>query len=464
MVAAACVATLMLIAWAVYMQFSDSSFSARFCLFFALYALVAAAGILFRRSDDILEPFFAIIFLFTTYSWCAAWNIDMLHEAQFSQSVMATYYACITAGLISFMVGYCYCASRRRLRQRAPARIPAAALRKLHYFCIAATLGLGFLNRGYLARTFDPRQIVSYTAWATISRKDALENPWSGLVGAGETFTASLLTACLLLPMFTKRRLAAFGFTAACVWAGLGLMAGSKTALIVVVLSAVIYRHYYVRPLRLRSLVLLGAILYVPLTMLNHVRNTTDLGLMVSNAVQMATSDARFLSPAGNGELAGPPVTLMRIIEAIDAGQMNYSYGLSYLSEILTFIPRAIYRNRPLPLSLQYMSTFYPVEMLQGQGFGFFIPTEGYWALGIAGVCLEMAVFGAILGVLYRSFRANLHNGAWVFIYMMVWLPGLISSIRTGLIGTVKSTLMVVAPLLVLWFLSRRRRKGVAEG
>ena len=138
---------------------------------------------------------------------------------------------------------------------------------------------------------------------------------------------------------------------------------------------------------------------------------------------------------------------------------MTYSYGKSYLTELLTFIPRAVYPDRPLPLSLQYMASFYPSEMEQGRGQGFFIPTEGYWAFGVGGVCLQMAAFGAILGALYRFFRANLNNGIIAFIYVMTWMPGIVSPIRTGLIGSVKATLMVAGPLLVIYLLLSARRR-----
>lgn len=438
-------------ALAIFGQPNNTVASSRFFLMFALYVGIAALGIALRGTDDVLEPFLVVIFLYSAYSWSAIWAVEISREEAFPVGVLLTYYLCIIVGLISFMLAYSYAVGGRRPFHRVTR--PLQSSRTFYYLCLATTLVVAVIKRNYLARTFDPRQIEAYSKAATPWRKEALVDPLSGLVGASEMFIVTLLLTCLLLPTFTKRKFGVLGFSLTGVWALLALKSGGKIIPLTLILAALIYRHYYVRPIRLRSIAVLGMLLYFPLTMLNNVRNTTSLTLMASNAAGLVREDPNILSPAKSGELVGPPFTLLKVIEAIDSGQLTYSYGKTDLDELLTFIPRAVYPARPQPLSLQYMASFYPSEMQKGQGFGFFVPTEGYWAFGVVGVCLQMAAYGAILGALYRFFRENLQNGIIVLIYVMVWFPLIVATIRTGLIGSVKGTLMTVGPLLVLYSL-----------
>ena len=75
----------------------------------------------------------------------------------------------------------------------------------------------------------------------------------------------------------------------------------------------------------------------------------------------------------------------MELITGIRAGRTSYTYGSSVITEFLVFIPRAVYPNRPLPLSERFVDIFYPGVREAGGGHGSFYLQEGYWALGVPG-------------------------------------------------------------------------------
>jgi len=219
-----------------------------------------------------------------------------------------------------------------------------------------------------------------------------------------------------------------------------------------------LYVHYRKQSLRLTHLLVPMMVLYIFGAMITHVRYTTSIPDMVRAGAEMLLEDPTNLLPFNVGELTNPPLSLMLVGNSIREGNLDFSWGYTYLTEMAVWIPRVILPDRPLPLPERYMSLFFLEEHLQGRGRGFFIPTEGYWAFGIPGVALQMFVYGAIISILYRFFRTNKDSDPVLLIYGVAIFSLVFTGVRTGLIGILKATLMTAFPFAVMLWISSRRQ------
>jgi hypothetical protein len=233
-------------------------------------------------------------------------------------------------------------------------------------------------------------------------------------------------------------------------------MAGNKSNIISFVTVCLIYYNYYVKRIRIIPVIIIAAILLAFATMINHVRVTTDLSEMAHLATGYIKNDPALLLPMNSTELANPPKSLMYIIYAIQSGRMNFSFGRTWLADILVFIPRVIYPNRSLPTPELYMELFHPL-LSKGTGYATFMPTDGYWAFGYAGVFVIMFIYGSMLSFVYRVVKTNIDNGAVVLIYAFAFFTLVTTAVRTGFFGTVKTSIMFLMPFLVILYLSRKR-------
>jgi len=194
---------------------------------------------------------------------------------------------------------------------------------------------------------------------------------------------------------------------------------------------------------------------------IQHVRNTSNLSEMLRQGVALIGSHPELLLSSNIGEFSAPSGSLLILIDGIQRGFTNYSWGYTYLTEMAVLIPRPFLPGRPLPLPELFMNTFFPELYLTGHGFGFFMPMEGYWAFGITGVFFDLAVFGALLAAVFRFFRSNRDRPSAFLFYVFIFPVLAIGSARGGMLGALKSSVLTSAPLIFLMFLSRVRRVKV---
>jgi hypothetical protein len=242
-----------------------------------------------------------------------------------------------------------------------------------------------------------------------------------------------------------------FGF-----YSVVSIMTGGKSQVISFITVMLIYYNYNVRSLRISLVVVVTVPLLVFATMINHVRKTTDLSAMFQLAVDFVKDRPDLLLPINSGEFVGPPRMLMDVINAIHNGNMSFSFGHTWFTDILVFVPRFIYPNRPLPVPELFVQLLHP-EAPKGYGYGGFMPLDGYWAFGYIGVVVIMFMYGAIVSIIYKIVRNNISNGVVLLIYSFAFFMLVTTAIRTGFFGTVKSSLMFVAPFLIILFLSRKK-------
>jgi oligosaccharide repeat unit polymerase len=433
-------------------------------LYFMLYVdiLIVAAWLHTSswRSVDIMDPFFVVIGIYTLYAWSAGWAAVIVHPEY--GPVMSIYYLAVVLGLVGFVLGYRWVANSTGglAKKLSEFRLQVSASRFLKLSWFLAVV-LAALTAGHLFKLFDIYDILPYADWAASSRVERTAT--SGPIDYLNEMAISLMICALLVSSFMKRRTSILAFALVGVYAIPTIMAGQKAPVVTIALLVAVYRNYVLKPLRPVHIAALGLAIYVFATLFNHVRNTTYLGEMYSEAVYLVKTEPAILMPAYSGEFSNPARTLMNIIGGIQSGKLSYSYGYTYITELLTFVPRVFYRNRPLPMSELHMQLFYPLEAAQGRGIATFMPTEGYWAFGLPGVVLAMLVYGALVSALYKVFLVNRRCGPLVLVYGLLYMPFIVLSTRTGLLGSVKATLMTLAPFLIILLLSSRLVRQAAR-
>jgi hypothetical protein len=328
------------------------------------------------------------------------------------------------------------------------------ALPRFSKACWFLAIAFSLLTLGDLVNFFDLSRIAPYTEWAGRLR---MERTASSVVFEYLDATAMMLMiSAVILASFVRKKLSILGFVVVALYTIPSIMAGQKTQVVYGALLIAMLVHYRIKPIRFGQAILLGVCLYVVATMINHVRKTADLSVMFSDGINLIRDDPEILLPARNGELIGPPTSLLEVMKGINNGNLSFSYGYTYLSEASTFIPRFLYPGRPLPLAEVYMESFYAREAVQGRGRAMFLLTDGYWAFGYAGVILEMLAFGWVVSFIYRVFRSNSHSAPVVLIYLNLIIPIIALAIRGTLLGTIKGILMSFAPFAIMLFFSYR--------
>lgn len=228
------------------------------------------------------------------------------------------------------------------------------------------------------------------------------------------------------------------------------LLTGSRGGMFTTLCAIAVYFHYRVRRIRASALVLGILVSLILLNGVALVRSTSDLSEMGEILITETSGDISSLLNLGrSGEfLVG--MNLMRLIEGISADESRFSYGMSFLDDILCYIPRSIFPNRPLPLSERFVEEFYPGVRDMGGGYGLFFLQDGYWAFGLLGVLISLIVYSWILGRVYLYIKSYFPNSFIVLAYSFAYFPLVISSPRSGLILSFKAAAMNLIPFLLV--------------
>jgi oligosaccharide repeat unit polymerase len=228
------------------------------------------------------------------------------------------------------------------------------------------------------------------------------------------------------------------------------LLTGSRGGLFFTLCAIAVYFHYRVHRIRAVALVLGMSVSLILLNGVALVRSTSDLAEMRNILISETGGDIFSLFNLGkSGEfLVG--MNLMRLIEGISAGESRFSYGISFLDDILCYIPRSVFPNRPLPLSERFVEDFYPGVRDMGGGYGLFFLQDGYWAFGLIGVLISLVAYSWALGRIYLFVKKSFSNSFIVLAYSFAYFPLVVSSPRSGLILSFKAAAMNLIPFLLV--------------
>lgn len=307
-----------------------------------------------------------------------------------------------------------------------------------------------------LLKAFDFRQAQPYSETAFLSRVLYAEQGASQ--GLREYFTYMaplyLVLACAVLLVFrAKPTFKVAGLLLLFLNTLTMFLSGSRTALAIVFILVLTFYHYRVKRLSLFAIVgilLLGVLMANVVSLL---RFTSDPMTMLQAAKEFFTSeDTKVASVSQSGELLTAQ-NLMRLIQGIDRSETGYTFGGSLLTELLTFVPKALMPSRPLTLAESFVDIFYPGVLESGGGLGFFFVMDGYWAGGYLGVILFCFLYGLLIDRFYSWFSVYAGSDAMAILYGVALFPLAMFSVRSGLIISLKTTLMDIAPILFVMLL-----------
>jgi hypothetical protein len=140
------------------------------------------------------------------------------------------------------------------------------------------------------------------------------------------------------------------------------------------------------------------------------------------------------------------------LVYAIPQRSGTYGYFNGVLQVFTEPVPRALWPGKPAGAPFERIRLFdygTPVGMTRS------LPGEGWYALGWAGVAIWCALWGAMLGWLYRRFVQG-SQSTFLTLGYMTFLPILIVAYRDGQIVTVfRQSLFFLGPI-VIWVLIAR--------
>ena len=303
-----------------------------------------------------------------------------------------------------------------------------------------------------LLRSLDPQRAIAYSEMGGMIRLVWAADEYSGIILYVQDLPYILLISAIFLRLGEKKTSVwNLVFVILVVLSTVVILkSGGRGSLIVNGFLILSFYHYYVKPLRLPLLLLAAVPLYLVGVTIPHVRSVTDLQTMFLHAISLISDNPDFLLLNNVGELAAPSGNLLILVDGIKGGAENYTWGYSILTEFATFIPRFLFSGRPLTLPEQFTQKFLSDLYWSGKGAGFFILMEGYWTLGIIGVLLEMIVWGAVVGAMYSVFKRNMRRRPALLLYSLIYPTVVVFSVRTGLIGSLKSALMTAAPIVLV--------------
>jgi len=99
--------------------------------------------------------------------------------------------------------------------------------------------------------------------------------------------------------------------------------------------------------------------------------------------------------------------------------------GYSFIRMFFYVIPRSIWPEKPIPLSLKITATFFPFWGDRGVSSGATLVGELYWNFGHIGLMIFFFFIGYFFSFLERSFKYHAKFPIFT-ILLMVWIPDLL--------------------------------------
>lgn len=227
------------------------------------------------------------------------------------------------------------------------------------------------------------------------------------------------------------------------------LLSGSRSGMFSTLSAIALYYHYRVRKIT-ASVMFLAIIASVfLLNSISIARSTSNFSEMLDLVLfETKENQINLLDIGSSGELL-VGLNMMKLIEAISNEESTFNYGKGFIDDILCYVPRIVYPNRPLPLSERFVEEFYPGVRDMGGGYGLFFLQDGYWAFGLIGVYISLLAYSWAISRIY--FKAKLYFKAdfIVLLYAFIYFPLVIASPRSGLLLSFKAAAMSMLPFFV---------------
>jgi len=427
------------------------------------YWIIAILAIRQLFCGKPIDPFspsvisFALLFL---YGFASALNANANGKTIYGDLVdidsFDKYYVSCLVGCLGLAIGFIL-SCRYQPRLPAPRFIQANLDDGVfHRKCWIWISIIGLALATFLRKGFDFTSVQSYADTALISRVLYME--LGADQGLKEYFTylaplTLMIVLGILLTFRAKPSVKIIGIAILGTHFLTIFLGGSRNSIAFLACILLVFVNYRVKKIGLPVVVFLAIAGVVMVNVVSILRVTNDPAKMLDTAIELAQSDnEKALNISNSGELLTGQ-NLFRLIKGIDKGETEYTYGGSVATEFLVFIPKGFLEGRPLTLAEKYVDTFYPGVLESGGGYGFFYIMEGYWAFGLVGVIVMMSLYGWLINSFYYWCMKYVHSDFVALLYGISLYPLAMYSVRSGLLISVKTMLMDIAPLVIVGML-----------
>lgn len=415
---------------------------------------------LHAHGDDPLHPVVSMTVLLYLYATGSSLHAIRTGATYFGvpvgEDVLRPFYACCALGLLGLATGAwaaqcCVaaptapCDRRRGWRALDREFWPKALL-------YGAILALPVWAE--VIAHFNPIHVRTYAETATESRRWALANPEGVFFKVLASVPAQFLLVGALVLALKKRGLlwrVPAGLAVLC-YVLVPVLGGYRWEVVSVAVMGLAVYHYRVRRLGLwhfAAIVVLGYLAVTGLAIARHGKDPADMLRLLAEG--STASESRAFRLDRSSEL-WTAQNLMAHLHYVDEGRTTFTYGASLWTEVQLLAPRAILPGRPPSIAEQFSEIVEPGSIAAGKGYGLFILQEGYWVFGEAGILLSMFCLGWCLEGIYLWFMRRMDRDIVALCYGCI-LGVCMASIRSGIVGQVKMSLMMIVPLLVLGYL-----------
>lgn len=431
-----------------------------------------------KRSQKILgvdpfEPYNGLTILFFLYGLSTIIYVSNNNATYYNETVTKSAYAEYILACLIGQLGLAFGAliaqnkliNKNNIKMQVINRIERKIL--LGPFLLLATIMLPFYYE-----KFNFLDVVSYSEAAFSTRIARSQDEAAGIkeILLRDPYILIIISAAVIR-FFGKGSLLIKVISSAIVisYSLASLLSGWRGELMFVIITTIIYYHYKKHRISLRYAFLGGVLTYILINSLSIMRaapNADIFSMIELLRNNFAEAGIDFLQLSSSGELS-TSTNLLRLIMGIQNGEINFSMGHTLLSQFGAFVPRALWPERPPIASELFVQTFYPGVYESGGGYGLFFHQEGYWDFGLFGVFIYSAILAFLTRKLYFRLIGNNKGDVAVLLYGVLYGQMVLSVVRSGFISSIKASLLVALPLILIMALARYlvslSDKGVEE-
>ena len=375
------------------------------------------------RSADLFEPgrwaaaYFALLFVLRPL-YDLIFGSEFLGDTPFDQATGEAF----NLGLIYAWLSFCvflggYYSNLGAIFARSFPRLPTMWNGCRAKIAWPLLLGLGFISYFTL--------VGSFGGWNyyILNKSETLTSPGQGFLQLG----SSMMSIGFIMALTQSYSSGGRGYLAYVLLLPilliLGLLTGSKSALLSSILAAMIVTHYLKREIRFRHIVYLGMLTIVLLPILNIYRGiTSDSGMSIAFIGDGFQSGAESLIRNLMARFYG--IDSLTLLIRDTPKVMDYQLGETIWPLFVSWIPRQFWEDKPIISFGKIFAEKYLGDFFYGTGTSA-SPTllgELYLNWHIPGMLFGALLSGIVIRSVYTYFIRRQFGAPAVFIYSLTFL------------------------------------------
>jgi len=372
------------------------------CFYFTVAMVHVVRRLKEGGTANVLAPDILFVFVYTLFhqGYLVLYLMGVVPFIEFvfySISSVPVSLAIITLGLVGFLLGYeLFGCSKPPEMVRQVRRIPTDGWGAVGIAIMVLGILMHVGTLGALGLTIF--KTYGYTAVRRLN--EFVGGPWPMIWGRSDQVFTLGMTIYVIYSGLRYQKLfyskAAIGLTIFLV--SMLVLEGSRGPLFLILTPPIIVRHYLVKPIKMRTLLLMLATVLFLFTVMKIVRGwALSPGQMMSE-LQFARSSGEmhwsdiFVEMGSSYRIANMTASLVPETE-------GFWRGLSWLDAVVHVVPFLegfMVRHGVLTYAPSQWITLRIVGP-DAAGLGFSLPTEGYLNFGLLGTLIEMMFFGLLI-------------------------------------------------------------------